>query len=65
MINVPRKETYIDWPFFIDPKGNIKFASKCNNFTLECKQSFRVRFHYCPKYKSLLIRGGGYERTKI
>ena len=45
MINVPRKETYIDWPFFIDPKGNIKFASKCNDCTLECKQSFRVRVY--------------------
>jgi len=58
MMPLARKETYEDWPFFKDDKGEVSFASKCRKCTLECKQSFRVTVCYCPKYKSVILRGG-------
>ena len=42
-----RKE---EWVFFLDENGQMKYCNKCLGCTKDCKQSFRARVIYCPKY---------------
>ena len=40
-----------EWQFFRTKNGKISYHKKCLGCVHDCKQSYRVKAIYCPRYK--------------
>lgn len=40
------------WAYFLNSKGKIEYYPLCKSCRNLCKQSFRIKGIYCPKYQS-------------
>lgn len=40
-----------EWQFFRTKNNRISYHRKCLGCVHDCKQSFRVKVIYCPRYK--------------
>lgn len=51
---MPRKPKYVleEWAFFLNGFNRMQYCEQCKKCTFDCKQSFRIRKLYCPKYHS-------------
>lgn len=52
--NMPRmsKKDKVEWDFYLDENGRIRYNELCRNCDRECKQSFRAMIISCPEYSS-------------
>ena len=46
----PKKNNLDEWTFFLDADGHIRYNPKCTHCIHGCRQSFRAKIIFCPKY---------------
>jgi hypothetical protein len=44
------KQEREEWDFYIDENGRRKYAGRCRDCVRDCKQSYRAKIVYCPRY---------------